>query len=68
MLLCTGYFSSLTDYKKYMYSHLHSNSKKWAFYSVNILKCECFLITCVEILKKWTFLMSKNSKKIGLTR
>ena len=26
-----------------MYFYLDRNSKKWTFYSVKILKCECFL-------------------------
>ena len=48
----------------YMYNHLHRNSKKWAFYSVKILKYESFLIDLRRNSDKWTFLL-RNILKVA---
>ena len=45
-----------------MYFHLHRDSKKWTFYSVNFLKCESFVIALRRNFKKWTFLLRKILK------
>ena len=54
-----------------MYFHLHRSSKKWTFYSANILKCETFLIALMELRtnpKKWTFLLCKIRMLIVMGR